>query len=187
MVKSLILIIFISFSSIAASTFNLSSIVINGTEDFLIKTCKARKCIRKCCQKDHYFIKSEKKCKSMEGNFEFANISVYDDYDPSLKINKTLSDIFLLVPEKFFEIVDEENSDSQTFAEIMFVLSDNNISTYLTESGNLYMEMPNTYIRWSRIDHFCIEYEVDETVIPKYWTYNNYYFQKANIYYTIGK
>ncbi|CAH2095979.1 unnamed protein product [Euphydryas editha] len=184
--KSLIFIILIYFSSIADSTFNLSSIVLDETDDIKM-ICKARKCIRKCCQKDHYFIKSNGSCERLEGKFDFANLPVYDDYDHSLKINKTLSEIFLLVPGKFFETFYEENSENQTFAEIMYVFSDYNYSTYLTESGNLYMESPNAYIRWSRIDHFCIEYEVDETVIPKYWTYiENDSLEKPNIYHTIA-
>lgn len=140
MVKSLLLIFFISFSLITAfdvrnSTFGLPmpSIVLEETDD--VQTiCKARKCIRKCCPKDEYFNKTDSSCMEIEGNFDFSNISVYDDNDYSLKINKTLSDIFLLEPGKFFETFENES-----FVSIMYVPSDLNFSTYLTEVSTIFI------------------------------------------------
>lgn len=138
MVKSLLLILLISFSLITAFddrylTFGLPSIVLDETDN--VQTiCEARKCIRKCCPKDQYYIKADSSCMQVEGNFDFSNISVYDDNDYSLKINKTLSDIFLLEPGKFFETFED-----QSFVAIMYVPSDYNFPTYLTEVSTIFI------------------------------------------------
>ncbi|XP_046965757.1 G-protein coupled receptor Mth2-like [Vanessa cardui] len=176
-------IVAIDFENIS---FSSSASIELGDDDDVETVCSARKCIRKCCPKNEYFSIDTYSCESFDMNLDFSNVSIYEDYDHFQKTSKSLRDIFLLEPGMFYEKINDESFENQTFADVAYVLMDLNISTYMTESGILYYTLPNSYTKWYEVDFFCVDYEVSNTTATvKYWSVlRNVYIPKSNNYFT---
>lgn len=144
--KTLIVIILfilyaISFSS-GSPVYN--SLVLEGEH---IKTvCAVKKCIRKCCQKNQY-VNFNSACENFDTDFytkfyDFSSIPVYNENNLEQKINRSVRDLFYLVPGRFDEILMEEEFSNSTFKVPAFVATDYGMNNVLSEvSINLHIIM----------------------------------------------
>ncbi|CAH2095974.1 unnamed protein product [Euphydryas editha] len=181
-VSILIIFLFIVTFDFGYSTLSPKITVLDKT-DINQTACETKKCIRKCCPKGQYLSKKNR-CYKFTENVDFENTSVYDDNDPSLKINKTLSDLFLLVPGKFLEFIKECN---KTFRQASGNLP---YPTHLTKSGQLYLRLINSFQQWHLIDHFCIDYVIGSKEIVYYSVFvatcTGVTPTKSKMYYTVA-
>lgn len=93
--------------------------------------CAVRKCIRKCCPRDQYFVQEDDSyyCDYYEDdNYDFSNIPIYDDDDPEIRLNKKFRDTFFLVPGQFNETVNLGGHDV-LFSEKAYDLFDSDTNT----------------------------------------------------------
>ncbi|VVC90814.1 unnamed protein product [Leptidea sinapis] len=125
-------------------------IVINDHDN---TTCSYKKCINKCCPKNQYAIVGENNftCTDIDFKTNYSTVYLYDRHEHDQLTNKTLSDLFMLLPGKF---LNDTFYESQTFYDSF------GLPTYLNEEGLVYTEVPNTYNRWQIIPNtdFCIDY-----------------------------
>ncbi|XP_050351142.1 G-protein coupled receptor Mth2-like [Nymphalis io] len=174
MMQTAILTIILMSSVVTVDLKNITSSSTGSIElddDAEIETiCAARKCLKKCCWKNEYVSTDTYSCERFDMNLDFSNVPVYDDYDHYQKISKSLRDIFLLVPGMFYEKLTNENSENEIFATNAISLENIGKFAYMTESGNLYYEERNSYIRWNKVELFCVDYEVtNANATVQYW------------------
>ncbi|XP_034832194.1 G-protein coupled receptor Mth2-like [Maniola hyperantus] len=142
--------------------------MILGPGDNITAKCLERKCIPKCCEIGKYLNASLNECFDYGQDFDFQDVPVYDAFTSNTLVlnqlkNATMGDIFYLVPGKMYEVMAENNL---TFAENYPFRAEPVLISYLTETGELYMEFPNAYNRWTRVEDFCVDYAItDERVV----------------------
>ncbi|XP_045772430.1 G-protein coupled receptor Mth2-like [Maniola jurtina] len=141
--------------------------MILGPGDNKTAKCLERKCIPKCCEIGKYLNLSLNECYDYGQDYDFQNVPVYDAFTSNTLVlnqlkNATMGDIFYLVPGKMYEVIPANNL---TFVENFPFRSElYGLISYLTETGEMYMEFPNAYSRWTRVEDFCVDYVVtDET------------------------
>ncbi|XP_050671770.1 uncharacterized protein LOC126970089 isoform X2 [Leptidea sinapis] len=127
-------------------------IVLNDDDN---TTCSYKKCINKCCAKNQYAIVGENNfiCTDIDFKTNYSTVYLYDRHEHDKLTNKTLGDMFMLLPGKF---------SNDTFLNSQFFYDSDGLPTYLNEEGLVYTEVPNTYYRWRNIPttDFCIDYFV---------------------------
>ncbi|XP_052741331.1 G-protein coupled receptor Mth2 [Bicyclus anynana] len=160
------------FTTMLFSRTICASVILDPGDNQTMK-CAERKCIPKCCESNMYMIDViTTECVVFDKAYNYYNASVYETmtYNPHVlnKINKTLGDIFYLVPGKLYE----EIYDNTTFAEWgPFIGETYDLNSYLTETGEMYIEFQNAYTRWRVVDYFCFEFvfnNVTKEVEPSY-------------------
>ncbi|XP_068633539.1 G-protein coupled receptor Mth2-like [Battus philenor] len=121
--------------------------------------CETKICIPKCCNATDY-VDKRKNCIPHTTSINFDNLTVYtNDIEES---GLYVRDIFNLLPGTF------KNVSFRMMAFDMTVMGQNN---YLTEDGIVYLETPNAYRRWVRLEtkNFCIEQQLQTNgrIVPK--------------------
>ncbi|XP_038220568.1 G-protein coupled receptor Mth2-like [Zerene cesonia] len=137
-----------------------SDIILENYEDPI---CQFKTCINKCCSRNQYMnttIWYMTSCVDNNENFDLdmSDLQLYDTEDHSRTIDKKLGDVFLLKPNLF--------TRNETFAYLSARFDILKVISYLNEDGDLYLESPNAYIRWRKIDKadFCVDYGINNNV-----------------------
>ncbi|XP_047503341.1 G-protein coupled receptor Mth2-like isoform X1 [Pieris napi] len=159
-----------------------SQIIIDDENiDFL---CKNNKCLYKCCRRDEYVssidISEPPKCVKYDGEkkLDFSNVQLYDDEDHWRPVSRKFGDTFLLKQGLIL---------NETFAIQCFVPEIAGMSSYISQSGILYLEFPNAYDRWTPIEsEFCLDYANGTDVAIAFWVIYTVPIAQSNDYISIA-
>ncbi|XP_039752848.1 G-protein coupled receptor Mth2-like [Pararge aegeria] len=144
-------------------TVRALSVILDPGDNQTVK-CLERKCVPKCCGSDQYLSNlTFVACSDYDQVYDYYNVPVYEKFtnNPRVlhKIKETLGDIFYLVPDK----LNDEIAVNLTFGEnFPFIAETYKLKSFLTETGELYMDFPNAYLRWRPVEHFCFDYVLDD-------------------------
>ncbi|XP_045484058.1 G-protein coupled receptor Mth2 isoform X2 [Pieris rapae] len=160
-------IIFIIFAARAQSEI----IIDDENIDFL---CKFKKCIYKCCGKGEYMLGIDVSvtpvCVKYDGEkkLDFTDVQLYDDEDHWRAVSRKFEDTFYLK---------QGLALNESFARESY------IPEIARMGGILYMEFPNAYQRWMRIEtEFCVDYINGTEVTIAFWVNYSVPIPQSNEY-----